>query len=88
MGRDEDARGVLAELKENPGQKDLLMLGFIHAALDDAEEALRRFEDAFQAHVDWFPWIGARTGTEWMPGLASLQDRPRFRNLVAELALP
>jgi TolB-like protein len=88
MGREEDARGVLGELEENPGQKDLLMLGIIYAALGDEEEALRWLEAASQAHVDWFPWIGARTGTEEVWGLASLRDRPRFRNLVAGLALP
>ncbi|MFV1988589.1 MAG: tetratricopeptide repeat protein [Gemmatimonadota bacterium] len=88
MGREQDARRVLAELAENPGQKDLVFLGIIYAALGDEEEALRWLETAYQAHVDWFPWVGARTGTVAFAGLASLRDTPRFRNLVAELGLP
>ncbi len=88
MGRDEDARTMLSELAENPGQKDLLFLGFINAELGDKDEALSWLETAHEKHVDWFPWIGSRTGSDWMGGLDRLRDEPRFQTMIGQLELP
>ncbi len=88
MGRDEDARTMLSELAENPGQKDLLFLGFINAELGDKDEALSWLETAYEKHVDWFPWIGSRTGSDWMGGLDRLRDEPRFQTMIGQLELP
>jgi TolB-like protein len=85
MGRNEDARKILSELAENPGQKDLLWLGNINAQLGDKAAALTWFEAAREAHVDWFPWAVSERGQGWVAGL---RDEPRFQEMVEPLGLP
>lgn len=88
MGRRDDAVKVAAELAENPGQKDLLFLGMIHAMLGNEEEALKWLEAAHDAHIDWFPWVGSGAGSEFTRMLSSISDQPRFRTLIEDLDLP
>ncbi|MFQ6005313.1 MAG: hypothetical protein ACE5OQ_07395 [Woeseia sp.] len=88
MGRRDDALQVAAELAENPGQKDLMYLGMIYSSLGNKKEALDWLEAAHEAHVDWFPWIGARAGSEFTRMLELLSDEPRFQALIAGLDLP
>jgi len=85
MGRNEEARKILSELAENPGQKDLLWLGFISAQLGDKAAALTWLEAAYEAHVDWFPWAVSERGQGWVAGL---RDEPRFQKMVEQLGLP
>ncbi len=88
MGRTEDALQAAAELAENPGQKDLMFLGMIHAGLGNKAEALDWLEAAHEARVDWFPWTGAGAGSEMTRSLQTLADEPRFQALILSLALP
>jgi tetratricopeptide (TPR) repeat protein len=85
MGRNEDARRMLSEIAENPGQKDLLWLGLINALIGDRAAALTWFEAARDAHVDWFPWTIAEKGQGLVEGL---RDEPRFQKMVEALRLP
>lgn len=87
LGRRDDALRVALELAQNPGQKDLLYLALIYSNLDDKAEALDWLEAAHDAHVDWFPWIGARAGSDFTRPLEILSDEPRFQALIAELNL-
>ena len=88
MGRRDDALNVAAEIAENPGQKDLLVLGMIHAGLGNKMEALDWLEAAHEARTDWFPWIGALAPSEFTRVLEILSDEPRFQELIAGLGLP
>lgn len=90
MGRSEDAFEVLARLEEDPGQKDLLVVAAIHAALGDVDEAMQWLTAAHDAHVDWFPWIASGTGYDHFIGLAveRLGDDPRYLDFVASLEIP
>jgi TolB-like protein/Tfp pilus assembly protein PilF len=88
MGRRNDALNVAAELAENPGQKDLLYLGIIHAGLGNKVEALDWLEAAHEARTDWLPWIGAVAGSDFTRMLEILSDEPRFQKLIADLELP
>ena len=85
MGRSEDARKILNELAENPGQKDLLFLGYVNALLGDKEAALTWLEAAREAHVDWFPWTATEGQQDF---IASLRLEPRFQKMVEKLGLP
>lgn len=86
MGRESEARDVLARLAEDPGQKDLLFLGVVHARLGDRTEALRWLETACESRVDWFPWVAGKNA--FRGALNTLWDEPRFRELIAGLDLP
>ena len=88
MGQRDDALKAAAELAENPGQKDLLLLGLIHARLGNKPEALKWLEAAHEARTDWFPWIGAGVGSDFTRALEILSDEPRFQELIAGLDLP
>lgn len=89
-GRREHALEVTARLAENPGQKDLLVLGAIHASLGDADEAMRWLEAAHEAHVDWFPFLATSSGYDHFiaTALEALRDDPRYRALIAPLGIP
>ena len=81
-GRHDEARTIAAELAMNPGPKDILMLGSIHALLGEKDEAFRWVEAAYEARVDWFPWLAN-------PSLVgALRGEPRFDEIVARLNLP
>ncbi len=88
MARHDDALEVAAELAENPGQKDLLYLALIHANLGNKTEALNWLEAAHEAHIDWFPWIGAGAGSDFTRPLQILSGEPRFQELIRGLELP
>lgn len=88
MGRRDDTLRIAAELALNPGQKDKMFLGMIHARLGNNEEALVWLEAAHEARTDWFPWIGAGAGSELTRALEPLAAEPRFQALLASLDLP
>ncbi len=88
MGQHDNALKAAAELAENPGQKDLMFLGIIHAQLGNRAEALNWLEAAHEAHTDWFPWVGAGAGSELTRPLAVLSNEPRFQELIKGLDLP
>lgn len=90
MGRDDDARRVVAELAESPGQKDIMVVGLLHGALGDRDRAMDWLERAYDERVDWLPWAGTPAGFDTFvrAGLAPLHDDPRYRDMVARLDLP
>lgn len=90
MGRRDDAHEATARLAANPGQKDLLMLGLIHAMLGERDEAMRWLDAAHRAHVDWFPFIASRAGYDHFISMAldSLRTDPRYEELTAPLGVP
>jgi TolB-like protein/Flp pilus assembly protein TadD len=90
LGREADANRVLEELAEQPGQKDVLNIGLIHAALGHDDEAIAWLERAYEMRVDWFPWVASLVDGDGLMRSAreTLVDDPRFRSLVAQLALP
>jgi TolB-like protein/Tfp pilus assembly protein PilF len=88
MGRRDDALDIAEELAENPGQKDLMFLGIIHAQLGDKDGALAWLEAAHGARTDWFPWVGAGAGSELTRWLDILSDEPRFQEMISGLNLP
>jgi tetratricopeptide (TPR) repeat protein len=90
MGRLAEAHEAAARLAENPGQKDLLVLGLIHAILGERDEAIRWLAAAREAHVDWFPFIATRTGYDHFVGAAidSLRNDPRYVELTEPLGIP
>jgi len=90
MGRGREARQEIEALAENPGHKDLLVLGSIHALLGDTDEALAWLETAHEAHVDWFPWMATQREYKdlFTSALDSLRDDPRYQRLVAPLGIP
>ena len=88
MGRRDDALKAAAELAEDPGQKDLMFLGMIHANLGNTDEALKWLEAAHEAHIDWLPWLGSGAGSEFTRMLSSLTGEPRFQALIESLELP
>jgi TolB-like protein/Tfp pilus assembly protein PilF len=87
-GRREEALKNIAELAINPGQKDLIVIGRVHALLGNKTEALNWLEAAHEAHTDWFPWIISRGGSRDSNALDILSDEPRYQALIAKLGLP
>lgn len=88
MGRRDDTLRIAAALAENPGQKDKIFLGMIHAGLGNKQEALAWLEAAHADRSDWFPWIGAGAGSELTRAFAPLSGEPRFQALLSSLELP
>jgi len=85
-GRTEDALRIAATMDENALPKDLLHVAFVYAGLGDADEAIRRLEIAYEARVDWFPWIASHNGYGGV--LEGMRDNPRFQDVLARLDLP
>jgi TolB-like protein/Flp pilus assembly protein TadD len=85
-GRREEAVGIVEKMLVDPGPKDLLHAALTYAALGDTDEAVRRLEIAYEARVDWFPWIAVFNS--YGSALEGLRDDPRFQALVARLDLP
>ena len=88
MGQRDDALKAAEELAESPGQKDMLYLALIHSNLGNKTEALHWLEAAHESHIDWFPWAGARAGSDFTKPLELLSDEPRFQELINSLDLP
>jgi class 3 adenylate cyclase/TolB-like protein/Flp pilus assembly protein TadD len=80
-GRRDEARQIAAELARNPGPKDLMMLGAIYGILGETDEAFRWMAAAYEARVDWFPWIANPSL------LGPLRGDPRFEDYVTRLGL-
>lgn len=88
-GQRAEAEREMAALAEDPGQKDLLTLGVVHAMLGHRGEALDWFEAAHEEPVDWFPWVVAPSTPDPFTAAAvdTLRDEPRFRRLVEALGV-
>ncbi len=85
-GRAEDALRIAAAMDKNALPKDLLHVAFVYAGLGDTDEAIRRLEIAYDARVDWFPWIASHNGYGGV--LEGMRDNPRFQDVLARLSLP
>lgn len=81
-GRRDEALKIASQLAKNPGSKDLMMLGSIYALLGEKDEAMKWIQAAYEARVDWFPWIANRSFA------ASMRGDPRFEEIVGRLKIP
>lgn len=81
-GRHDEARKLAAEIALAPEPKDLMILAAVHANLGDMDEAIRWAEAAYEARVDWFPWIGNASLS------GALHRDPRFAKILERLNLP
>ena len=84
-GRREEALAIAAQMESSGGPKDLLHIAFVYAGLGDADEAIRRLEIAYEARVDWFPWIASHNGYGGV--LEQMRTDPRFMDLISRLDL-
>lgn len=85
-GRRDEALAIAEQMESSGGPKDLLHIAFVYAGLGDTDEAIRRLEVAYEARVDWFPWIASHNGYGGV--LEGMRAEPRFRDLVSRLGLP
>ncbi len=85
-GRREDALMMAEAMMIDPGPKDLLHIAFTYAGLGDTDGAIRRLETAYEARVDWFPWIAIHNGYGGV--LEGIRQDPRFQEIVGRLSLP
>jgi len=84
--RRDEALRIAEAMMVDPGPKDLLHVAFVYAGLGDTDEAIRRLDIAYEARVDWFPWIAARNSYGGV--LEGIRHDPRFQEIVARLNLP
>jgi TolB-like protein/Tfp pilus assembly protein PilF len=85
-GRRDEAVALAEAMLADPDPKDLLHAAFVYTALGENDEAVRRLEIAYDARVDWFPWIASHNGYGGV--LEGMRDDPRFVDLIARLDLP
>lgn len=85
-GRRDEAVALAEAMLADPDPKDLLHAAFVYTALGENDEAIRRLEVAYEARVDWFPWIASHNGYGGV--LEGMRDDPRFVDLIARLDLP
>ena len=80
-GRREDARAVIADLENRPGEEyvDPFMRGLVYATLGDADAAFDCFERAYQERSCTLCSIDA------IPVLEGLKDDPRYRALLSRM---
>ncbi|HXV63425.1 MAG TPA: tetratricopeptide repeat protein, partial [Vicinamibacteria bacterium] len=77
LGRDREARSVLATLGRSP-----VDAAVVHAGLGEVEEALEELESAFVARDPSLVYFRTRTG------LSLLRSEPRFREIETRMGLP
>lgn len=82
-GDDEEARRVLARLREGGRRLDLLgfHLAMAYAGLGEADEAFRWLETAYEQHASFMNLLGVTTGFE------SVRADPRFGDLLRRMGL-
>lgn len=82
-GRKEEARNLLAELKQRKVMRwNAFWLLAIHAALGEIDEAFRWLN--YEHHHAWFPAVRV-----WrLQGMDSLRKDPRFQNQLRRMNLP
>jgi len=83
-GRTAEARERLEALRHLPGGRQVQHygVGLVHAALGEADEALRWLEQAHAAHSFWWAYWGHVD-----PRLDVLRPDPRFQTLLRKLRL-
>ena len=83
MGRLEEAREVLAELRERSRHEYVqsLHFSFIHAGLGDLEETLSWLE---KAYIDRDLWLLAIT-MMWDPSFEKIRDDLRFKEYIEQI---
>lgn len=82
LGRDAEARNVIAELDELARHRyvSAFLAGRIHAQLGDSEAAMRRLEEAARERSGYLPFTLTNTGS-------LLHDIPGFHALMERLGL-
>ncbi len=80
-GQPAQARAILAELRQRPGQPPYAELAYVLAGLGDLDEAMTMCEAAYEAH------IGLAVYFKVEPMLDPLRSHPRFDALLQRLKL-
>ena len=84
VGRTDEARRMLAELKKLPTRSwTALWRGCIHAALGEKDEAFKWL--SYEPHHIWTPWLFSK---EWQIFIKPLHDDPRFREMQRKMNVP
>lgn len=86
VGRDDDARRVIAEMTAAPGPKEKLFIALAYATLGDFDQAMDWLESCYETRVDWLPWIVIHDG--YGHGFEDLRDNSRFQALIDRFGLP
>lgn len=81
-GRPDEARAVLADMKEQPTGMTHFGSAVVHAALGEVEEGLAALQRAFDARFSWVPWISV------YPLMDGLSNHPRYQALLDEMNAP
>jgi tetratricopeptide (TPR) repeat protein len=83
-GRKDEARQLLAELKELSKRRYVASywIAMIYAGLDEKDEAFAWLEKAYQERSWWLVWI------KMEPMLDSLRSDSRFKDLMRRVGLP
>jgi TolB-like protein/Tfp pilus assembly protein PilF/tRNA A-37 threonylcarbamoyl transferase component Bud32 len=81
-GREDDARKILAGLKEDVQTWDAWFIAEAYAALGEKDEAFRWLERAYEYRHSFLPWMGRN------PAYKPLRSDPRFRDLMRRMNLP
>lgn len=82
-GRQEEARGVIAQLREMSRVRyvSAYHLALVHTALGEADEALTRLSEAADEREPWLCWIRTETA------LDPLRSDPRFLSLFERVLM-
>lgn len=82
-GRKEEARQILADLRELATQKYVAPYFFagIHVGLGDHERAIEYLERCYEEHSHWLIYL------HFDPSMDDLRDHPGFQNLLMKIGL-
>ena len=84
VGRKDDARSVLMQLREMRKQKYVMAtnIALIHAELNETEEALRWLEQGYEERAAWMVYLNTD------PRYDTLRSDPRFQELLRRMKFP
>jgi len=84
VGRTDDARMVLTQLREMRKQKYVMAtnIALIHAELNEKEEALRWLEQGFEERAAWMVYLNTD------PRYDNLRSEARFQELLRRMKFP
>jgi len=83
-GRKDEARKLLAELKEQSKRRYVASywIAVIYVGLNEKDEAFASLEKAYQEHSWWLVWI------KMEPKMDGLRSDPRFTDLMRRIGFP
>lgn len=82
VGREDEARSLVEEMKRLPQPAKPYFLGMAHVAIGEIDEAFGFFRTAMEEHEPWMLWFGTE------PMLKPLHGDPRFLQILREMRNP